>query len=93
MILKPRILASPDSDSWADFDVIITRGLCQVMLTGVDTVERLYEHCSKTIALPLKGVRFLYGEIFFPRGKHGFLCIARREAACLSQERHSTGTL
>lgn len=68
----PNILVSPDSGSWADFaadvigrtiDVAITnRGVCQVMLTGGKTAERLYEHCSKTSVLPLKGVRFMFGD-------------------------------
>ena len=65
-------MVSPDSDSWAGFAAdaigqaiavaISDRGVCHVMLTGGKTAERLYEHCSKKLALPLKGVRFTFGD-------------------------------
>jgi 6-phosphogluconolactonase len=70
--LKPNILVSPDSSSWASLAAssigkamnlaIASRGVCHVMLTGGKTAEGLYEYCSKTAALPLKDVRFMFGD-------------------------------
>jgi 6-phosphogluconolactonase len=72
MILKPNILASPDSDSWPGYAAdaiaqaieatIADRGVCHVMLTGGKTAERLYRQCSKTFVLPQKGIRFFFGD-------------------------------
>jgi 6-phosphogluconolactonase len=72
MILKPRVLVSQDSDSWAAFatdaigqeidDAISKRGVCHVMLTGGKTAERLYICWATTFAWPLKNIRFYFGD-------------------------------
>jgi 6-phosphogluconolactonase len=72
MISKPHILVSPDPGSWSSFAAdairqaidatLSSRGVCYVMLTGGETAECLYEYSSKTSALPLQGVRLLFGD-------------------------------
>jgi len=68
----PSILVSPDSDSWAGFaadaigqsirTVLSRKNVCHVMLTGGQAAERLYKHWTDTATLPLKGLRFLFGD-------------------------------
>ena len=63
-LLGPRILISPDSDSWAGFAadaigqsirrVLSRKNVCHVMLTGGQAAERLYKHWTDTATLPLK---------------------------------------
>lgn len=70
--LEPRILISPDSDGWAGFAVdaigqairmvLSQKNVCHVMLTGGRTAERLYKCWADTDILPLKGLRFLFGD-------------------------------
>ncbi len=72
VLLKPHIVASPDSESWAALaaeviglaisSVISSRGICHLMLTGGNTAERLYNHWAKSSALPLERMRFLFGD-------------------------------
>jgi 6-phosphogluconolactonase len=66
------ILVSSGSTSWAGFTAdaigqamdaaISSRGVCHVMLAGGKTAERLYEYSCKTLALPMKGARFMFGD-------------------------------
>jgi 6-phosphogluconolactonase len=69
---EPRILVSPDSDSWAAFaadtigqeirSVLSRKNVCHVMLTGGKTAERLYRQWAKTAVLPLKNICFYFGD-------------------------------
>ncbi len=72
MPLEPRILVSPDSDSWAGFaadaigqaicSVLSRKNVCYVMLTGGQMAERLYKYWADTDTLSLEGLRFLFGD-------------------------------
>jgi len=69
---EPRILVSPDSDSWAGFaadaigqainSVLSHKNLCHVMLTGGRTAERLYRYWNDKANLPLERLSFLFGD-------------------------------
>ncbi len=71
-MLRPRILASPDSVSWAGFaadaigqairSVLSRKNVCYVMLTGGRAAERLYKYLSDTATLPLERIHFLFGD-------------------------------
>jgi 6-phosphogluconolactonase len=71
-MLKPRILVSPDSVSWAGFAtdaigrairlVLSRKNVCYVMLTGGRAAERLYRYWSDTATLPLERIHFLFGD-------------------------------
>ncbi|MBL80232.1 MAG: 6-phosphogluconolactonase [Nitrosomonadaceae bacterium] len=71
-LLEPRILISPDSDSWACFSadtieqtihaVLSCKNVCHMVLTGGRAAERLYKYWADTATLPLKGLRFLFSD-------------------------------
>lgn len=70
--MKPKIVACHFPEEWAPMaagvigssvSVVISRcGVCNVMLTGGNTAERLYNYWSDTSVLPLKQMRFLFGD-------------------------------
>lgn len=70
--MKPRILISPDSKSWAGLaaeaigqsisETISARGTCSLMLTGGKVAEKFYSYCAQTSALPLKNICFYFGD-------------------------------
>lgn len=69
--LKPNIVFS-SYDKWAAWaaDIIVQnihsaiscRGICNVMLTGGNTAERLYRQWSESSILPLEHIRFFFGD-------------------------------
>lgn len=69
--LKPNIVVSSYAN-WAVLaaDIIVQdinsaiscRGICNVMLTGGNTAERLYRQCSDSSILPLEHIRFFFGD-------------------------------
>lgn len=72
MPLVPRILVSPDSDSWAIFaadaigqeirSVLSRKNICHLMLTGGKTAERIYKQWAKTAVFPMKNIYFYFGD-------------------------------
>jgi 6-phosphogluconolactonase len=70
--LKPRILVSSSINSWAPLadetigqaikEAVSARGICYVMLTGGTTAQPLYAHWAQISSLPLKSIRFLFGD-------------------------------
>lgn len=71
-MLKPDIVACASPDDWAAMAAdeiglavsaaISRRGVCNIMLTGGNTAERLYNYWAKTSALPMESMRFLFGD-------------------------------
>lgn len=71
-LLQPHILASSDSKGWAALaaevigqainSAISRRGICNIMLTGGNTAERLYNHWASSSVLPLDRMQFLFGD-------------------------------
>jgi len=70
-MLKPRIVVSP-AEEWAAMaaekigeavsSVISQRGVCNFMLTGGNTAERLYNYWAKSSTLPMEHMHFLFGD-------------------------------
>ena len=70
--MKPRVVTSPDSASWPEMatktlipeieEAIARRGVCHLMLTGGQTVERLYQYWAESSALPLSQLKFWFGD-------------------------------
>lgn len=72
MLLKPRIVSSPSLDEWAAMAAaeigasiaaaVARRGVCNIMLTGGNSAERLYNHWARASALPMEQMFFLFGD-------------------------------
>lgn len=68
----PRLLSSASAQDWAEFSAgvigsaiaaaIVQHGECNVMLTGGNSAERLYNHWSYTSTLPFGSIRFFFGD-------------------------------
>lgn len=68
----PRILSSPTLEDWAAMaakvirgaidGAISRRGVCNIMLTGGNTAERLYNYWAKSSSLPMEHMRVLFGD-------------------------------
>ena len=64
----PCIMVSLDSDGWPEFAAnairqeidaaVLSRGVCNIMLTGGGVAERLYKHCCKMRVFPMKNMCF-----------------------------------
>jgi len=68
----PCIMVSLDSDGWPEFAAnairqeidaaVLSRGVCNIMLTGGGVAERLYKHCCKMRVFPMKNMCFFFGD-------------------------------
>jgi len=72
VVLKPHIVACTSPEEWAAMAanvigsavsaVISRRGVCNVMLTGGNTAERLYNYWARSSTLPMEQMCFLFGD-------------------------------
>ena len=70
--MKPHIVACSSPEGWAAMaaaeiefavrDVIARKGVCNLMLTGGKTAERLYSYWATSSTLPVESIHFLFGD-------------------------------
>lgn len=71
-MFKPEIVSCLSPEEWAAMAAnriesavnaaVSRRGICNIMLTGGNTAERLYNYWAKSSSLPMENMHFLFGD-------------------------------